>query len=531
MKKYLFIPLLINTCLAQTYHNPDIDLSQFDKHRFHHSTENYDWKDFKWENTTPKNASIARSRVTNKVYFLNEDTLPVFNSKKDGIKMGVLDIGEYGKYKINADVEYIEYSKNLPFSSDEHGSQVASVGSNANDKLNSMANGTVVQVNSKGRRNEMFVDHNDFINKATIWNFSFGIGPEYLSDEEKKRPVPEVWYTDFFNQLSKNIQSGHFFVWATSNEYSKQAHTFLRRYMMENYNHDGIIAVTSLGDYANHCGVIKENCITNQSEFKLKKTNGSNKYVDGTSIASPDVSAFITGLKSAFPFLTNKQIKNTILSTADDIGQKGVDERYGVGLLNKDKALGLMTKFEPNTVFDLSIDKQYAVQNAIYTFSNYINGGNAVFKNSTKNELINLVFGGSIENIRSEGVNMNIDGDFAKLNLIVENAKVSGQGRYHSLDLTNGELTSWSALFTITPPLIDKVKLNDSDLVITKVPLRVKNNFSMKNGKVKLTECDKPTIIAIVGGKFDFEPESVLCNNESLSWRIDGNKIIGFKVQ
>ena len=67
MKKSLLVISLLGVCLAQTYHNPDIDLSQFDKHQFHHSTENYDWKDFKWENTTPKNASIARSRVTNKV--------------------------------------------------------------------------------------------------------------------------------------------------------------------------------------------------------------------------------------------------------------------------------------------------------------------------------------------------------------------------------------------------------------------------------------------------------------------------------
>lgn len=528
MKKSLLVISLLGVCLAQTYHNPDIDLSQFDKHQFHHSTENYDWKDFKWENTTPKNTNIARSRVTNKVYFLNEDTLPVFNSKKDGVKMGVLDMGEYGGYKINADVEYIEYSKNIPFSFEDHGSKVTSVASNANDKLTPMSNGTIIQVNSKGRRNEMFVDHNEFINKATVWNFSFGIGPEFLSDEEKKRPIPNEWYTDFFNQLSQNIQSGKFFVWATGNGYRKQPQTFLKRYILEKYNHDGVIAITSLGDYANHCGEIKEDCITNKSEFKLKKTNGGNEYVDGTSMASPDLSAFITGLKSIFPFLTNKQIKETVLSTADDIGQKGVDERYGVGLLNKKKALGLMTKFAPNTVFDLSIDKQYAVQNAIYTFSNYINGGNAIFKNSTKNELINMVFGGSVDNIRSEGVNMNIDGDFSKLTLIAENAKVSGQGRYHLLDLTNGELTSWSPLFKMTPPLIDEVKLKESNLVITKVPLRVKNHFSMKSGKVELTECNRPTTIAIVGGEVDFHPESITCNNQLLNWKLEGNKIIAF---
>lgn len=528
MKKSLLVISLLGVCLAQTYHNPDIDLSQFDKYEFRHTTRNYNWKDFKWENTTPKNTNIARSRVTNKVYLLNEDTLPVFNSKKDGIKLGVFDIGEYGGYKINADVEYVEYNKNIPFSFDDHGSQVLSITSNANNKLNSMSNGTVVQVNTKSKRNEMFVNKNEIIDKAMIWNFSFGIGPEYFTEEEKKRPVPEEWYTDFFNKLSQDIQSGHFFVWATGNEYLKQPHGFLKRYILDKYNHDGVIAVTSLGDYANHCGVVKQDCITNQSEFKLKKTNGANEYVDGTSMATPDVSAFITGLKSAFPFLTNKQIKDTVLSTADDIGQKGVDERYGVGLLNKDKALGLMTKFEPNTVFDLSIDKQYAVQNAVYTFSNYINGGNAVFKNSTKNELINLVLGGSIENIHSEGVNMNIDGDFAKLNLIAENAKVSGQGRYHSLNLTNGELTSWSYLFQATPPLIDEVKLNNSDLVITEVPLRVKKYFSMKNGKVKLTECRKPTTIAIVGGEVEFNPKSITCNNQSLNWKLEGNKVIAF---
>ena len=139
-----------------------------------------------------------------------------------------------------------------------------------------------------------------------------------------------------------------------------------------------------------------------------------------------------------------------------------------------------------------------------------------------------MVFGGSVDNIRSEGVNMNIDGDFSKLTLIAENAKVSGQGRYHLLDLTNGELTSWSPLFKMTPPLIDEVKLKESNLVITKVPLRVKNHFSMKSGKVELTECNRPTTIAIVGGEVDFHPESITCNNQLLNWKLEGNKIIAF---
>lgn len=197
MKKYLFIPLLINTCLAQTYHNPDIDLSQFDKYEFRHTTRDYNWKDFKWENTTPKNTNIARSRVTNKVYLLNEDTLPVFNSKKDGIKLGIFDIGEYGGYKINADVEYIEYSKNVPFSFDDHGAKVMTVASNSNNNLNAMSNGAIIQVNTKARRNDMFVNNNEVIDKATVWNFSFGMGPEYLTEDEKKRPVPIEWYTEF----------------------------------------------------------------------------------------------------------------------------------------------------------------------------------------------------------------------------------------------------------------------------------------------------------------------------------------------
>ncbi|BBM58202.1 outer membrane autotransporter barrel domain-containing protein [Leptotrichia trevisanii] len=59
----------------------------------------------------------------------------------------------------------------------------------------------------------------------------------------------------------------------------------------------------------------------------------------GSSFATPKVSATAAKLKEKFPWMTGHEIQQTILTTATDLGDPGVDTKFGWGLLNEKKAL------------------------------------------------------------------------------------------------------------------------------------------------------------------------------------------------
>ena len=63
-------------------------------------------------------------------------------------------------------------------------------------------------------------------------------------------------------------------------------------------------------------------------------------------MAAPHVAAAIAILKHEYPNLTGAQIVDLLLDNATDLGDSGIDEVYGVGLLNLDEATkpsGLMS--------------------------------------------------------------------------------------------------------------------------------------------------------------------------------------------
>ncbi|MCL4370490.1 MAG: S8 family peptidase, partial [Chloroflexi bacterium] len=66
---------------------------------------------------------------------------------------------------------------------------------------------------------------------------------------------------------------------------------------------------------------------------------GSYVSASGTSEAAPEVAGLAALLLSANPALTNKQVRQIIESTADDLGAPGKDEYYGTGRINARKAL------------------------------------------------------------------------------------------------------------------------------------------------------------------------------------------------
>lgn len=63
------------------------------------------------------------------------------------------------------------------------------------------------------------------------------------------------------------------------------------------------------------------------------------EYFDGTSMATPHVSAAAAVVWAAKPTLTNTQLLNLLTSTATDLGTTGKDNNFGYGLVNPLKAI------------------------------------------------------------------------------------------------------------------------------------------------------------------------------------------------
>jgi subtilisin family serine protease len=68
------------------------------------------------------------------------------------------------------------------------------------------------------------------------------------------------------------------------------------------------------------------------------KTGNTGNAVSGTSPAAAFVSGGIALMKQAWPQLSGAQLVNLVKTTATDLGAKGVDEVYGYGLVNFNKA-------------------------------------------------------------------------------------------------------------------------------------------------------------------------------------------------
>ena len=98
----------------------------------------------------------------------------------------------------------------------------------------------------------------------------------------------------------------------------------------------------NIAGFSNSCGLSQAWCIAapgvniSTTAAGNNGRQGNNRYdtVDGTSFAAPHVSGALALLKSAAPELRMTVIRNVLLTTATDLGDSGVDEVYGWGLVN-----------------------------------------------------------------------------------------------------------------------------------------------------------------------------------------------------
>ena len=102
-------------------------------------------------------------------------------------------------------------------------------------------------------------------------------------------------------------------------------------------------AVDSTGKmarYSNKAGVSKDwYMVAPGTDVLSTSADGGFVEMSGTSMAAPMVTGAFALLAEKYPHLTNKQIREILFATADDLGEEGVDEVYGHGLLNVGSAM------------------------------------------------------------------------------------------------------------------------------------------------------------------------------------------------
>ena len=258
----------------------------------------------------------------------------------------------------------------------DHGLIVSTILAGKNG--NGAKGATVYGVSFGEANNSLIIDKSKYEelynNGVRIFNQSFGVpnnlskeennlknanrilGPSALREKEAAlsdliERIEEV--TDFYKMAVRN---GALFVWAAGNTTAANGGgriTYTQPSFqagMPTYHselHKGWIAVVGVRpdgtEYNPHlawAGDSKWWSITANGNCELERCSSY-----GSSFAAPRVTATAAKIKEKFPWMTGHEIQQTILTTATDIGQPGVDGKFGWGLLNEEKALKGPAKF------------------------------------------------------------------------------------------------------------------------------------------------------------------------------------------
>lgn len=164
-------------------------------------------------------------------------------------------------------------------------------------------------------------------------------------------------------------------VFASGNEKTKQAGIFalLPRYLPELQSH--YLAVSAIdenknlaSEYSNHCGSAKDWCIVAPGSLKTADMAGSPEAGetlfgvgtgDGTSLSAPVVSGALALTKERFDYFTPTQVRDTLLTTATDLGDVGVDEVFGWGAVNVSDAIKGPKSLLKDETYTLSQDDRW----------------------------------------------------------------------------------------------------------------------------------------------------------------------------
>ncbi len=194
--------------------------------------------------------------------------------------------------------------------------------------------------------NYQFISYGEIgnvINRATdanIYNASWSVEMR-ASDIHSGAQIAALTDTKFIGAITNAATNRDaIFVWAAGNDSAPESSALSAMPLVIpelNGHFVNVVAWDSdagtLADYSNMCGITRDWCITAPGNINTDKTT-----VFGTSFAAPVVSAAIATIREAFPYMTASQITSLLFETARDLGDPGVDDVYGHGMLDMEHA-------------------------------------------------------------------------------------------------------------------------------------------------------------------------------------------------
>ncbi|MBI3420057.1 MAG: S8 family serine peptidase [Proteobacteria bacterium] len=140
------------------------------------------------------------------------------------------------------------------------------------------------------------------------------------------------------------IQAGAIIVFAAGNSSMNQPGLYAELPLYYSELLPGFLAAVAtdatgkIASYSNRCGAAAAWCLAAPGSNIISTLGTGYGTGSGTSFAAPMVSAAAAILDQEWPFLTNAQIKNILLTTANKSGIYAKSNTYGQGLLDLEKA-------------------------------------------------------------------------------------------------------------------------------------------------------------------------------------------------
>lgn len=211
-----------------------------------------------------------------------------------------------------------------------------------------------------------------------------------------------------------------------------------------NSTKDKTLASKDLEVWANACGKFEKHCMTAPGYYTARYGKDAFTTIGGTSYAAPRVTGTAALIKQKFPWASNDVIRTSLLTTADDLGDKS---KYGWGMLNIAKAV----KGPASLPFGKLTTE---VSDGIYSFENDISGKGSLHKTGvgTLNlDGINTFSGG----IDVESGVLNINRSYTGTARVAQNATLGGEGIVRHVVSTGGTVDFQDGLAVINLKLDD----------------------------------------------------------------------------
>jgi subtilisin family serine protease len=362
-----------------------------------------------------------------------------------------------------------------------HGTHVAGIAAGEKDDLGMHGVAFNAKINSVGMNFGSIVTTANAGSK--VINASWGVGNTKVdggktirkTDDEIKNGVSGEYGTISLNTGFQNIVStlantDSLVIFAAGNDYDfntaqisqgtnqqakdSYAPTSVDQNNTDDNLNDGyynlhVIATNKSGGiayYSNRCGVAKNACISAPGGAMFSENDvggiyssvatGTSSYENkqGTSMAAPLVTGAAAVLRAAWTNLTAPQAAEILLKSAVDLGEKGTDDVYGVGMLNLYKAV----QANGNASFSfstLSSSKSYSLASSAISSSEIF--GDSISKNLSPN-LSKAIFLDDYG--RDYKVNLASNISYQRRNIIDSSSITSFNNYQHkTLDLINSE--------------------------------------------------------------------------------------------